>query len=142
MKWNRSFNSCLLPIFYINWLIFLSIWIVETSPNAKYNDWFQLEVKHLVLQPNNQENPNYEIKIFLPNMPCSQLNHMIDWLVKAMLWFSNVKPETYAGISTSLCSKKLHIQSYLEMLCSETGYFGLLGNKHILFNILLYLIER
>ena len=40
------------------------------------------------------------------------------------------------------CSKKLHLQSYLEMLWSETGYFGLLGNKHSLYNILLYLIER
>ena len=40
------------------------------------------------------------------------------------------------------CSKKLHLQSYLEMLWSETGYFGLLGNNFILFIILLYLIER
>ena len=30
----------------------------------------------------------------------------------------------------------------LEMLWSETGYFGLLGNKHGLYIILLYLIER
>ena len=28
------------------------------------------------------------------------------------------------------CSEKLHLQSYLEMLWSKTGYFGLLGNKH------------
>ena len=43
---------------------------------------------------------------------------------------------------TSICSVKLHLQSYLEMLWSETGYFGLLGNKHILYIILLYPIER
>ena len=30
----------------------------------------------------------------------------------------------------------------LEMLWSKTGYFGLLGNKHSLYIILLYLIER
>ena len=30
----------------------------------------------------------------------------------------------------------------LEMLWSKTGYFGLLGNKHSLCSILLYLIER
>ena len=30
----------------------------------------------------------------------------------------------------------------LDMLWSETGYFGLLRNKHILYIILLYLIER
>ena len=41
-----------------------------------------------------------------------------------------------------LCSKKLHLQSYLEILWSETGYFGLLGKNLILFIILLYLIER
>ena len=40
------------------------------------------------------------------------------------------------------CSDKLHLQSYLEMLWSKTGYFGLLGNKHILYIILLYIIER
>ena len=38
----------------------------------------------------------------------------------------------------NLCSKKLHLQSYLEMLWSEMGYFGLLGNNLILFIILLY----
>ena len=51
------------------------------------------------------------------------------------------------GIRTSegvmgTCSEKLHPQYYLEMLWSKMGYFGLLGNKHILFIILLYLIER
>ena len=40
-----------------------------------------------------------------------------------------------------LCSEQLHLQSYLEMLWSETGYFGLLGNNHILFIILLHLIK-
>ena len=40
------------------------------------------------------------------------------------------------------CSEKLHLQSYLEMLWSKTGYFGLLGNNYILFIILLYLIKR
>ena len=40
------------------------------------------------------------------------------------------------------CSKKLHLQSYLEMLWSETGYFGLLGNNIILVIILLDIIER
>ena len=40
------------------------------------------------------------------------------------------------------CSKKLHLQYYLEMLWSETGYFGLLGKNLILFIILLYIIER
>ena len=40
------------------------------------------------------------------------------------------------------CSEKLNIQSYLEMLWSEKGYFGLLGNNIILVIILLNLIER
>ena len=40
------------------------------------------------------------------------------------------------------CSKKLHLQSYLEMIWFETGYFGLLGNNIILVIILLDLIER
>ena len=40
------------------------------------------------------------------------------------------------------CSEKLHLQSYLEILWSETGYFGLLGNKHSLYIILSYLIDR
>ena len=40
------------------------------------------------------------------------------------------------------CSEKLHLQSYLEMIWSKTGYFGLLGNNIILFIILLDLIER
>ena len=38
------------------------------------------------------------------------------------------------------CSEKLHLHSYLEMLWSETVYFGLLGKNHILFIIPLYLI--
>ena len=43
---------------------------------------------------------------------------------------------------SDIFSEKLHLRSYLEMLWSETGYFGLLGNNLILFIILLYLIER
>ena len=31
------------------------------------------------------------------------------------------------------CIKKLYLRSYLETLWSETGYFRLLGNNHILF---------
>ena len=42
----------------------------------------------------------------------------------------------------SPCSEKLHLQSYLEMLWSETGCFGLLGNNIILVIILLDIIER
>ena len=50
-------------------------------------------------------------------------------------------PDT--GISTGVyCSEKLHLQSYLEMIWSKTGYFGLLGNNYILLIILLYIIER
>ena len=44
--------------------------------------------------------------------------------------------------TTSDCSEKLHLQSYLEMLWSKTGYLRLLGNRHILYIILLYLMER
>ena len=40
------------------------------------------------------------------------------------------------------CSEKLHLQSYLDMLWSKTGYFGLLRNNRILFIILLYIIKR
>ena len=39
-------------------------------------------------------------------------------------------------------SEKLHHQSYLDMLGSKTGCFGLLGNNIILVIILLDLIER
>ena len=39
-------------------------------------------------------------------------------------------------------SKKLHVESYLDMLWSKIGYFGLLEDTYNLFNILLYLIER
>ena len=40
-----------------------------------------------------------------------------------------------------ICREKLHLQSYFEILWSEMGHFGLLGNNHILFIILLYLIK-
>ena len=39
------------------------------------------------------------------------------------------------------CSDKLHLQSYLEMIWSKTGYFGLLGNNIILVIILLDIIK-
>ena len=38
-------------------------------------------------------------------------------------------------------SKKIHLWSNLDTLWAKTGYFGLLGNNHILFIILSYLIE-
>ena len=41
----------------------------------------------------------------------------------------------------SRCSEKLHLWSYLETVWFKTRYFGLLGNNHILFIILLYFIE-
>ena len=40
------------------------------------------------------------------------------------------------------CTKKLHLQSYLEMLWYKTGYFGQLGNNNILFIILIYIIKQ
>ena len=40
----------------------------------------------------------------------------------------------------SPCSEKLDLQSYLEMLWSEKGYFGLLGNNHFFLINLLYCI--
>ena len=39
------------------------------------------------------------------------------------------------------CSENLHLWYYLDTVWSETGYFGLLGNNHILFIILLYIIK-
>ena len=36
------------------------------------------------------------------------------------------------------CSDKLHLWSYLEMLWSEMGYFGLLGNNHFFNPIISY----
>ena len=42
----------------------------------------------------------------------------------------------------NICSEKLPLQSYLEMLGSKTECFGLLGNNIILVIILLDLIER
>ena len=50
---------------------------------------------------------------------------------------SNMQPS-----SRGMCSNKLHLQSYLEMIWSETGCFGLLGNNIILVIILLDIIER
>ena len=44
-------------------------------------------------------------------------------------------------LKINIYSDKLHLQYYLEMLLSEMGYFGLLGNNFILFIILLYIIE-
>ena len=39
-------------------------------------------------------------------------------------------------------SDKWHIWSLIELLWSERGYFGILGNTHILFIILLYPLKR
>ena len=39
------------------------------------------------------------------------------------------------------CSKKLHLQSYLDMLWSETGYFGLLGNN-LIFLLSYYILSK
>ena len=44
-------------------------------------------------------------------------------------------------IAASYCSKKLNLWSYVETLWSKTGKFGLVGNNHNLFIILLYLIK-
>ena len=51
-------------------------------------------------------------------------------------------PKENCQNSNHQCSEKLHLQSYLEMLGSKTGCFGILGNNIILVIILLDLIER
>ena len=63
------------------------------------------------------------------------------WLSNILIWCRHAFASCISPVSVLRCSKKLHIQSYLEMLWSETGYFGLLGNNIILFIILLYLIK-
>ena len=44
-------------------------------------------------------------------------------------------------VSCQGCSDKLHLWSYLDTVWLKTGYFGLLGNNHILFIILLHLTK-
>ena len=65
--------------------------------------------------------------------------HKIDWC-EGGLQLADIGTKNVS--EPDLCSEKLHLQSYLEMLWSERGYFGLLLNNIILFIILLYLIER
>ena len=60
---------------------------------------------------------------------------------------SKFKPNNYFEVLTGKlmggsCSEKLHLQSYLKMIWSKTGYFGPLGNNLILFIIQIYLIVR
>ena len=49
----------------------------------------------------------------------------------------SIDTSTAAG-KVEFCSEKLHLQSYLEMLWFETGYFGLLGT--FIFCLLSYYI--
>ena len=67
-----------------------------------------------------------------PSLNCSPSRQIINHCVNFEGRVSSVQE----------CSEKLHLQSYLEMLWSETVYIGLLGIIYILFIILLYLIER
>ena len=67
---------------------------------------------------------------------------------KADIFTKGVQGQVFVRISKLLCvgkpsderecSEKLHLQSYLEILWSETGYFGLLGI--ILYCLLSYYI--
>ena len=72
------------------------------------------------------------IIIVLQCVPCV---YLITTVVKKLKEHRNIK-------NSRRCSEKLHLLSYLEMLWSETGYFGLLGNNIVLFIILLGIIER
>ena len=47
------------------------------------------------MRTNQQKYHNYEINIFLPRTPYSQLNHTIEWLVTVLLWCSYAKTENY-----------------------------------------------
>ena len=66
------------------------------------------------------------------------LNECLTDKVRVVWRLSNL----FSWIFSRSCSEKLHLQSYLEMLWSEKGYFGLLGNNIILVIILLDIIER
>ena len=74
-----------------------------------------------------------------PSTMCGNAGHKFDEceLLKTM---TSLKIHCIQFSLRNNCSVKLHLQSYLEMLWSETGYFGPLRNNLILFIILLYLI--
>ena len=57
----------------------------------------QFKDKHLILRMNQQEDLNYDINILVHSMPCSWINHILEWLVIVLLWFSYVKPTNYKG---------------------------------------------
>ena len=57
--------------------------------------------------------------------------------------FPDICVELEVRVAHCIILARTYILSlFLEMLWSETGYFGLLGNNYILFGILLYPIKR
>ena len=81
----------------------------------------------IVMSSNLDSDPSLDIKTDL-----SDFNSI---LLLSDIYYNNFK-------STKVFSNKWHLKSKKEILWSKRRYFGILGNNHILFSILLYPIKR
>ena len=52
------------------------------------NHWINIDVKHLVVRPNQQADTNCEVKILVIKTPRSRLVQTVDWLDTVMFWHS------------------------------------------------------
>ena len=66
---------------------------------AQNNPWLWVEFKKILVQPNKQEDYNYDINILVPKTMHLWLNNSLDSLVIVMLWLRNMKLVDYKSRS-------------------------------------------
>ena len=97
MRQNRSLGA--LPLTSI--LQILITWsvnmLIQKISKKQHDQWIRLEVKNLVIQMNQQDGTDCDIKILVQKTPNPQLNHMLDWMLTVLLWCRNMKLMGYKG---------------------------------------------
>ena len=90
----------------------------------------QFKDKHLLVQTNQQEYPNYEINSWVPMIPSLWLNHTLDLLVTVLLWCSGMKPMNFKGSFTSSS-----VVNHLSRINRLIDTFFLFLFKLLVFNV-------
>ena len=99
-------------MYWIMYNIFFNDWIEKYWPYCRFED------KHLIVRPNQQEDPKFDINSLVMWIPCLQLNHRLDWQVTVIMWWYVRKIEKlkrYAGLiskSKQLVNMKLDFQLF------------------------------
>ena len=105
LVWNRIFDA-VFCVFFSCWFFMRKHYFSTKPSKTQHTHWIWIEVKHLIVYPNQQVDRHCEINSLVYKTPCLGINHTLYWLVTVLVWYRTVKPEDCEVRSDSFTAVK------------------------------------